>query len=144
MAAKNRDVNKITQRWVANGSSSSGKYIDSIQSLTENPLDKAADNSAGYMAGIQRSEAAGTRARGLRAYGFDNWKRKTVEVGSVRLGQGMAASQDRYKRAMTDLLPFIDNLVSTLPPRGDLNQNIARADKMMRGMAGYRTRGFGG
>jgi len=137
---KNRDINKIADRYVANGTASQSKYSDSINSLTDNPLQKAADAGASYLAGVQRAEAAGTRAKNLVAYGFDAWKRKTADVGSIRLGQGMAAAKDRFKKAMNDLLPFIDNLVATLPPRGDLNQNIMRADKMMRGMAGYKNK----
>jgi len=137
MARKNRNVQSIVSRWVQNGTASSGKYKDSVMSLVDNPLDKAADAGALYLQKIQESEALGKRARGLRAFGFDNWKKVTASKGSVRLGQGMSESQDRFSKAMTTLLPFIDNLVDTLPPRGDLNMNIARADKFMRGMASY-------
>lgn len=140
MARKNRNLQTIVQRWVQNGTASQSKYKDSINSLTDNPLDKAADASSSYLAGVARAEQMGTRAMGLRAYGFDNWKRKTSEVGSIRLGQGMQASQDRYSKSMATLLPFIDNLVESLPPRGDLNQNVARADRFMRGMADYKQR----
>lgn len=141
MARKNRNVQQITQRWVQNGTASSQKYKDSIMSLVDDPLQKAADAGALYLQKIQEAEAMGKRAAGLRAFGFDNWKKVTASKGSVRLGQGMSESQDRYMRQMTQLLPFIDNLVDTLPPRGDLNANIARADKFMRGMAGYSQRG---
>lgn len=110
-------------------------------SLVDDPLQKAADAGALYLQKIQEAEAMGKRASGLRAFGFDNWKKVTASKGSVRLGQGMSESQDRYMRQMTQLLPFIDNLVDTLPPRGDLNANIARADKFMRGMAAYSQRG---
>lgn len=140
MARKNRNVQQITQRWVQNGTASSQKYKDSVMSLVDNPLEKAADASALYLQNIQAAEASGKRARGLRDFGFDNWKKVTANKGSVRLGQGMSESQDRYMKQMTQLLPFIDNLVDTLPPRGDLNANIARADKFMRGMAGYGQR----
>ena len=136
--AKTRDLNKIADRYVSNGTASQQKYTDSIMSIQDSPLQKAAEAGAAYMSGIQRSEANGTRARNLVAYGFDAWKRKTANVGAIRLGQGMAEAKDRFKAAMSNLLPFIDNLVATLPPRGDLNQNIARADKMMRGMATYK------
>ena len=141
MARKNRNVQQITQRWVQNGTASSQKYKDSIMSLVDDPLQKAADAGALYLQKIQEAEAMGKRAAGLRAFGFDNWKKVTASKGSVRLGQGMSESQDRYMRQMTQLLPFIDNLVDTLPPRGDLNANIARADKFMRGMAAYSQRG---
>lgn len=143
MARKNRNIQQITQRWVQNGTASAQKYKDSVMSLVDDPLQKAADASASYLAGIQAAEASGKRAAGLRAFGFDNWKKVTANKGSIRLGQGMSESQERYQRQMTQLLPFIDNLVDTLPPRGDLNTNIARAEKFMRGMASYSNRGQG-
>lgn len=140
MARKQRNVQTIVQRWVQNGTASSQKYKDSITSLVDNPLDKAADAGALYLQKIQEAEAQGKRARGLRDYGFDRWKTVTANKGSIRLGQGMQESQDRMTKAMTTLLPFIDSLVETLPPRGDLNANIARADKFMRGMSQYSKR----
>lgn len=141
MARKNRNVQTIVQRWVQNGTASSQKYKDSITSLVDNPLEKAADAGALYLQKIQEAEAMGKRARGLRDFGFDRWKQVTSSKGSVRLGQGMAESQDRMTKAMNTLLPYIDTLTESLPPRGDLNANIARADKFMRGMAQYNKRG---
>lgn len=140
MARKNRNIASIVQRWQTNGAASATKYKDSIMSLIDNPLDKAADAGDRYIAGIQRAEAEGKRARGLRDYGFDNWKKVTANKGSIRLGQGMAESADRMAKAMSQLLPFIDNLTESLPPRGDLNANLARADKFARGMAAFAAR----
>lgn len=135
MAAKNRNIASIVQRWQSNGAASSQKYKDSIMSLTSNPLEAAAQASAAYLQNIQTAEAQGKRAAALRAYGFSNWQNKTANIGSVRLGQGMAASADRMTAAMTKLLPIVDNIVAQLPPRGTLDQNLARADKFARMMA---------
>ena len=140
MAAKNRNINQIVARWVQNGTAGATKYKDNINALVENPLQKAAASGAKYLANIQASEAAGKRAAGLEAYGFDNWKRVTTSKGALRLGQGMSESQDRYMAAMNRLLPFIDQTVANLPARGDLNMNIARAEQFMRKMATYSTR----
>jgi hypothetical protein len=129
------------QRWQQNGAASASKYKDSIMSLTSNPLEAAAQAGALYLQKIQESEAMGKRAKGLRDYGFSNWQNVTASKGSVRLGQGMAASADRMTAAMTKWLPIIDNLTSQLGPRGDLNQNLARADKFARGMAAAAMQG---
>lgn len=104
-------------------------------------MGKAADSGPAYLAGVQRSEAQGTRARKLREYSTPRWKQRTATIGSQNLGSGMANAKDKYKVAMATWLPITMAIRDTLPPRGDLNMNIARADQMMRKMAAAKSSG---
>jgi hypothetical protein len=54
-----------------------------------------------------------------------------------RISTGAQAAQSKFATFMTKLLPYEAQLVASLPPRGDLNQNIARATAFMTGMSKF-------
>ena len=132
---KQFDLNKVTDRWAGNGAGAASKYADSVNACNIDVMGKCADSEQQYLAGIQRASASGIRARKLREYGTARWKQRTATIGSQNLGSGMANAKDKYKAAMGVWLPITMAIADSLPPRGDLNMNIARADMQMRKMA---------
>ena len=122
MARRIKDVESTVKRWHSGMQNAGENYKMGIDSVQENPLDKAADAGDKWIQGCQRGEAK--RASKLRAYGFENWKRAAKDKGSLRIGSGATASQGIYRATMSRLLPHIQSVVDGLQPRGSFEQNL--------------------
>jgi hypothetical protein len=68
---------------------------------------------------------SGRWAQGVTRRGTGYWKSQT-EAKKANYGTGFAAGANAYASAATKLMPAIQNIVNSLPARGDINQNIDR------------------
>ena len=111
-----RSVSKIADKWSSVTPGRSGQYREGVS----NPLRdwgteaKAAEGS--YEAGIQAAIGRKAFAKGVARVGTDKWKRKAVDVGTVRWGPGVSAAKPDYEAGFA---PYADTISSVkLPPRG--------------------------
>ncbi len=74
---------------------------------------------------------------GLRRVTLSEWKDATLAKVS-RIGPGARQSVNKMASFMSEFLPFMDRIVTSLPPRGGLETNIERATAVMRGAAEFR------
>jgi hypothetical protein len=58
-----------------------------------------------------------------------------INKGLPRVATGASAAQPKMATVMQNLIPQIQGIVSSLPPRGNLAQNIARASAFAQAMA---------
>lgn len=132
---------QVTDKWLASMSRASDNYKAGVQSVSESPTQKAAAAADRYVAGVARAVETGKFQNSLQRITLPQWQQAAIVKGAPRLGPGASASKEKMQSAMTKLLPYIAQGVSQLPPRGDLNQNIARATQMMMHMANYNSIG---
>lgn len=130
----------ITQKWLNNMSRASEAYKAGVQAVTESPTAKAAAAADRYVQGVQRAVDTGKFQNNLQRISLPAWQQATINKGAARLASGAAAAQDKMQAAMQSLIPYIQQGVSQLPPRGDMNANIQRAVAMMTWMGNYRGR----
>ena len=110
-----------------------------IARVSEAPGKKAAAKQEKMLAGITKAVKNGTWARRVSAVSLEDWKSKILEKGVPRIAGGIDAAADKVEDFFTQVLPHIDKVKAEVDKMPDLtlNDNIARATKMMKGMAEF-------
>lgn len=122
-------------KWAQNLGAAQTRYTAGVQAVTTSPGVLAAQASDRWLTGVQQSVpkfVANSQAVTLQA-----WQSATTGKGAQRLASGATAAQPKMQNVFTSLFPFIAQVQGSLPPRGDLEQNIARSAAFQRGMARY-------
>lgn len=125
---------KYTQRASGAGTYWATGYLTS----KVNPF-AAAAASASYW--LQRVNEAGTAAftQGLNAVDQAAVAKLVSQQGATLYNQGITnKGSPNYAKAANGLIPALQSAASALPPRGNLQQNIARATAMMQAAAAMR------
>lgn len=134
---------QIADKWVNNTSNATEAYKNGINAVTESPMQKAANNVDGYVAGVQRAAQSGKYQRGLLRVDLPTWKNLAATKGANRLGTGVAAAKGKMQSFLGEFLPFLSGLQTQLStmPRGSFEQNKARANAAMDYIHGFRRTG---
>jgi len=134
------NATQIANNW-SNGMSAAGEKVRAgIQAVTESPTAKAARRTDAMLAGLQRAIADGKVQRGLEAVSLEDWKQAALNKGVGRIAAGAAAAKPKMQEFFTQFIPHLEAGMRELEnmPRGDVEQNIARATAMMRHNAKFR------
>src|SRR5882762_10033423 len=116
-------------KWATALPAAQQRYIDGVNSVNVAP-------------GTLAARAAQSKfARNSAAVSLQAWQQQTTTKGSQRLASGAQAAQPKMEAALAKLFPAIASAVSSLPPRGDIEANIARSAQFARTMNKYRTQG---
>lgn len=135
------DPNAAAQRWAQNLGASTQKITDGINAVTESPGQAAARQKAVY---VQRVNASADKwATNVAAVSVQEWKDAAITKGVARIAGGATAAQPKFANFMQQFLPHVQQVKSTLPPRGDIEANIARMTAQVRGTAKFRYRRSG-
>jgi hypothetical protein len=127
---------QIAQKWASNLSASTQNITQAVQNVNVAPGQAAARQKTAYVNGVNASQDKW--ARNVAGVSLQEWQTAMINKGVPRIASGAAEAQGEFQQFMTRLLPYIANGVSTLPPRGSLENNIARAAAMMRYMANFQ------
>lgn len=125
--------------WVSGLSSKTTKMENSARAVTVAPGTLAARQKAVWLANLQAS--AGRWEQNVQRVSAQQWADAYVTKGIPRIASGAQAAQAKMEAAMAQLLPHIERVRASLPPRGTYEQNKARANAMMDGMHGFRMQG---
>jgi hypothetical protein len=123
-------------KWANAMAQATPAYTAGVQAVTTAPGQLAAAQQATYIARV--TEKAPIWAQNVAAVGLQSWMNSTVTKGAPRLASGAAAAQPKVTAFMTALLPFEQNLLGTLPPRGNTAQNQARMNAWFTGMQAFK------
>ena len=112
-----------------------------INAVTENPMQKAADNDDKWILRLQESRAkwkANTAAVTL-----DDWKTAAIHKGVDRIASGIDAARPKVIAFATRVIPYINNLLQTIDAMPDttLEDSISRMTEFTRGMAKFSNEG---
>lgn len=118
--------------WAAGMASSTQKLTAAINAVTESPMEKAAQAVDRQVLGVQMAANSGKTAARLRAVPIEAWKKAFIEKGVGRIAQGAAQAKPKMAAFLTKFLPHVAQGVASLPPRGDIEANIARSAAMAR------------
>lgn len=122
-------------KWAQNLGAAQPRYTAGVQAVQTSPGVSAAAASDRYIAGCQANLPK--FITNSQAVTLQSWQQATVNKGAARLASGATAAQPKMQNVFTSLFPFIAQVQGSLPPRGDLEQNIARSAAFQRGMARY-------
>lgn len=122
-------------RWAQALPAAQQKYIAGVQAVTVAPGQLAARAAATWAANTAAAQPK--FARNSAAVTLQDWQNATANKGAQRLASGAQQAQPKMEAALSRLFPAIQQAVSSLPPRGDLEANINRMAQFARAMAKY-------
>jgi len=127
----------VATKWATNLGNATTTMTSGVQAVQTAPTALAAQNPDGYLQGVQKAVASGKWQRNLQAVTLQSWQADMINKGIPRVATGATAAKPKVQAFQTQLLPFVYNLRSQLPPRGSLGQNIARMTAFINGMANF-------
>lgn len=128
----NQTPDQIAARW-AQGLAGAGTRITAgVQGVTTAPGQAAARQAQVWVANTQA--AANKWAANTGAVTLADWQNAMTTKGIPRIGAGAQAAQGKFAQFMSTLLPNIAAVNQSLPARGNIDANIARAAAFARGL----------
>lgn len=135
-----KDAARIATKWARNLGGATESIKAGVEAVTRSPTEAAAERADAYAQGVLKSVADGRFQAGLRRVTLADWKRAMIEKGVNRVSSGALAAQPKMQAFLVKFLPHVEagqRMLESMP-RGDLQQNIARAIKMMEHNATFR------
>jgi hypothetical protein len=133
-----KDPAAVTAKWRQNASAATQAYKDGVSSVNTAPGSLAARQKGAYVSGV--TSKADDWARRVASVSLQEWQSAASGKGADRFAGGIAAGESKMAAFMADFLPKVQAIASNLPPRGTLEQNIARMTQQVRETAKYRAR----
>lgn len=111
--------------WQAGFGAAGQKWADGINSVTVAPGTLAAAALPRYLAGVQNNgQKWASRTASIT---LTDWKSQAIAKGQSRLSSGAQAGMAKYQQRIAAVLDAEKSIIAGLPPRGDVNANIARS-----------------
>jgi hypothetical protein len=127
---------QLAQKWAQNLGGATQAITDGVRSVTTAPGQAAAAQADVW---AQNTMAAKQKfQRNSAAVSLQDWQDAMINKGATRVASGATAAQPKMEAFLGRLLPHIDTVKRGLPPRGNLDQNLARANAFARGMAQFK------
>jgi len=118
--------------WVAGMSGATTKYTAGINSVKVAPGQLAAAKSSFWAS--QVAQAQQKFAANVAKVSLGTWQEAAINKGAPRLASGASAAQSKFTAFMTNFLPQLSSVVSSLPAGGTFEQNVARATAYMQAL----------
>lgn len=130
----------VAANWQRGLAGSTEKIKAGVMAVTESPAAKAIRAIDRQVAGVQRAASSGKTAAALGRVTLSDWQQSFVTKGLGRIATGATAAQNKMADFYNQFLPAVDAARASLPPRGDLEQNIQRSADMARKMSQFQYR----
>lgn len=131
-----KDAASVAAKWQQNASNATQAYKDGVQSVNVAPGTAAARQKTAYIQGVQAN--ADMWAKNVSAVSLAEWQQAAAGKGGDRFAGGIAAGAPKMQQFMSNFLPKVQAISNSLPPRGTLEQNIARMTQQVRETAKLR------
>lgn len=138
MAMTTMSPQQIADRWASGLAGSTEKIKAGVMAVQVSPTAKAADAIDRQVAGVQAAAASGKTRAALLAVPLQSWQQSFLNKGVARISTGATAAKPKFAGFMQQFLPVLSSAVQALPPRGDLEANIARQNALTRAIANFK------
>lgn len=126
---------QIAANWASGLGAATSKITAGIAAVQVAPGAAAARQKAVWQQNVTAS--VDKWASRTAAVSLQSWQQSATTKGVPRIASGAQAAQPKFAAFMSALLPYVSRTVASLPPRGNLDQNIARSAAFARGMAQF-------
>jgi hypothetical protein len=111
-----------------------------VNRVTVAPGQQAAAKSEKWINNLNDAAQSGKWARRVASVSVEEWKRQMIDKGTTRVASGIDGAAAKVTDFFSQLFPFQDSVVSQIKGMPDmtLEDNIARATAMIRGMANFK------
>lgn len=134
-----KSVAEATAKWQQNASAAVNAYKTGVQNVQQAPGAKAAAQADVWAQNVAAAKAKFQRNVG--AVSLQTWQERASTKGATNYPTGIQAGASKQAAFMADFLPKVQQIAASLPPRGTLEQNIARMTQQVRQTAQYSYKG---
>ncbi len=121
---------KTAAQAAANWSASAGRattaYNEGVQNYSGDWAGRTTSQQAALVQGFNEAVSSGRWANGVQSTGTNGWKSQT-QAKAANYGVGFNAGAQKQAAAAQKIIAALGNIVGSLPPRGDFNQNVQRS-----------------
>lgn len=132
MAKNMPSAQDAAAKWAQNFGAAGPAWAQGINSVTVAPGQLAAAAQDRYLAGVQQS--VGKYAANVARVSLQEWQAVSVQKGQARLAAGAQAALQKYTTQIGRVMDTAKSVIASLPPRGDVMQNIERSRQFQLGM----------
>lgn len=119
--------------WTGSAPRATTAWSEGINATTKDQAALAVAAIPRMVAGFNDAANSGRIAAGLQRGGTAYWKSQSVaKSGAYSLG--IQNGGNNYSAAAQKFMPAIANIVASLPPRGDIMQNLQRVQALALGL----------
>jgi hypothetical protein len=122
-------------KWARNLSAAGQTITEGVQNTSKDPIALAIAAIPTAAANYAAAAQSGRIAAGLQKSSKQMWQQGMINKGIPRIASGAAASQNKVQAKLQSIIASVNSAVSSLPPRGSLEQNLQRAQTFARAMA---------
>jgi hypothetical protein len=128
-----------TANWVSGSTAKAAKWVTNTLAPKRLFTDAAIANASEWLAKLNQVGTAGYVAGMTRAAGNLNQIATNIQTnGAALYSAGITNKQYKTAAAFNGLIPAIQQIAANLPPRGNLQQNLARMQQQATQAAALR------
>lgn len=124
---------QAAQAWAESSGRAQANYAEGVNNYSGDWAGATTRQQAVMQSNWTQAVSSGRWAQGVANTGTNGWKTRTQAKVS-NYGTGFTAGASRQAAAIAKILAAEANIVNSLPPRGDYNQNKNRATAVMDGL----------
>lgn len=113
----------VAAKWANNLMGAKATIEAGVKGVTENPMQKAADNAEKYVQGVMRAKESGKYQRGLNRVTLQDWKSAMLNKGVNRLQNGVQEAKGKMTAFLTQFLPFVANVSAQVQAMPNMTEN---------------------
>lgn len=125
MAVTNVPADQLAANWANNLAAANARMQAGAQAVTVSPGQAAAAQQGVWLANT--TAAANRWAQNVAAVTTAQWQQAFITKGLPRVATGAQAAQPQFAVTLAKIIQAEKGIVPSLPPRGNLQANIARS-----------------
>lgn len=131
-----KNAQQVAAKWAQNLGAAGTSIQQGVAAVTVNPAEQAA---AQANLAVQNYAASKDKmVAGLGRVTLSGWQQAMNTKGIPRIQQGASQAQPKVAAFMQQLLPAVAAAKASLPPRGNLQQNLQRAAAFATAMSQFK------
>jgi hypothetical protein len=128
---------QAAQNWTGSQGRATTAFNQGVQSYNGDWAGATTRQQAVMVQNWQSAVGSGLWASGVNRVGTQGWKAAT-EAKQGNYSTGFAAGASNFQSAIGKVINALSTGVQSLPPRGDINQNLQRANALALYMHGLK------
>lgn len=125
-----KTAQQAAQNWIASAGRAQTDWSAGVQSYSGDWAGATTRQQSVLLQNVTTAISNGSWANGVNRVGTAGWKSRTVDKAS-NYATGFQAGASRQASAIAKIIAAEQNIVGSLPPRGDFTANKARATAVM-------------
>jgi len=124
-----KTAQQAAQNWANSAGRAQTAFQQGVEGYNGDWAGKTVSQQAAMIQGVTQAVNDGRWAAGINRVGTAGWKNATT-AKVTNFGTGFQAGAQKQAAAAQKIMSALGNIVPSLPPRGDINQNLQRANSL--------------